>query len=93
MAISTQPCRLWPNWCAGEAVFYYATDLFRAKIEATGAVYRSYGPQASFERKLGYGGMLGGMAGLIEAAEEILPDVLSQVRDDQPDYCLLRRTA
>ena len=73
----------------GEKVFYYATDLFRAKIEATGATYRSYGPQEVFERKLAYGGMLGGMAGLIEAAEELLPDVLPQVRDDHPDYLLL----
>lgn len=73
----------------GEKVFYYATDLFRAKIEATGATYRSYGPQEVFERKLAYGGMLGGMAGLIEAAEEVLPHVLPQVRDDQPDYLLL----
>ncbi len=73
----------------GERVIYYATDLFRAKIEATGAAYRSYGAQEIFERKLAYGGMLGGMAGLIEAAEEILPDVLAQVRTDQPDYLLL----
>lgn len=73
----------------GETIFYYATDLFRAKIEATGATYRSYGPQELFERKLAYGGMLGGMAGLIEAAEDILPSVLPQVRDDQPDYLLL----
>lgn len=73
----------------GETVFYYATDLFRAKIEAAGATYRSYGPQEVFERKLAYGGMLGGMAGLIEAAEEVLPHTLRQVRDDQPDYLLL----
>lgn len=73
----------------GEEVVYYATDLFRTKIEATGALYRSYGSQEIFERKLAYGGMLGGMAGLIEAAEEILPDVLAQVRADQPDYLLL----
>lgn len=73
----------------GEEVVYYATDLFRPKIEATGATFRSYGPQEIFERKLAYGGMLGGMAGLIEAAEEILPDLLMQVRDDQPDYLLL----
>lgn len=73
----------------GEQVFYYATDLFQAKIEATGATFRSFGPQEIFERKLAYGGMLGGMAGLIEAAEEVLPDTLSQVRDDQPDYLLL----
>lgn len=73
----------------GEKVMYYATDPFQAKIEATGATFRSYGPQALFERKLAYGGMLGGMAGLIEATEEILPMVLPQVRDDRPDYLLL----
>ncbi|MBX3016064.1 MAG: hypothetical protein KF832_31370, partial [Caldilineaceae bacterium] len=73
----------------GERVIYYATDLFRPKIEATGAIFRSYGPQAIFERKLAYGGMLGGMAGLMEATEEILPTLLPQVRDDRPDYLLL----
>ncbi|MBV7329457.1 glycosyl transferase family 1 [Chloroflexi bacterium TSY] len=73
----------------GEKVVYYATDLFRAKVEATGAEYRSFGPQELFERQLAYGGIFGGMAGLIEATEEILPNLLAELRDDLPDYLLL----
>ncbi len=73
----------------GERIIYYATDLFRAKVAATGAEYRSYGPQERFERKLAYGGIFGGMVGLMEAAEEILPDLLLELRDELPDYLLL----
>lgn len=73
----------------GERVIYYATELFQAKVEATGAEYRSYGSQELFERKLAYGGILGGMAGLLEATEEILPDLLIALRDERPDYLLL----
>lgn len=73
----------------GERVVYYATELFQAKVEATGAEYRSYGPQELFERKLAYGGIFGGMVGLLEATEEILADLLAQVREERPDYLLL----
>lgn len=73
----------------GERVIYYATDLFQAKIAATGAEYRSYGPHETFERKLAYGGIFGGMVGLLEATAAILPDLLAQVRDERPAYLLL----
>lgn len=73
----------------GERIIYYATEPFRAKVEATGVEYRSFGPQELFERQLAYGGIFGGMAGLIETTEEILPDLLRELRDDLPDYLLL----
>ncbi len=73
----------------GERIIYYATDLFRAKVEATGAEYRSYGPQELFERQLAYGGIFGGMAGLMEASEDILPTLLPALQANLPDYLLL----
>lgn len=73
----------------GERIIYYATDPFRAKIEATGAEFRSYGPQEIFERRLAATGIFGGMLGLLEATEEILPDLLADVRQVAPNYLLL----
>jgi MGT family glycosyltransferase len=77
----------------GEDVTYYATEPFRAKVEATGAVFRSYGAHDLFERNLSSGGMLGGMAGLIETTEAILPELLSAVRAEAPDYLLVEAHA
>jgi MGT family glycosyltransferase len=72
----------------GERVTYFASEPFRARIEATGARFRSCGAHELFERNLGRGGILGGMAGLLETAEEILPDLLGAVREERPDYLL-----
>jgi MGT family glycosyltransferase len=73
----------------GEQVTYYATEPFRSGIENTGAQFHSYGPQELFERNLAIGGMLGGMGGLIETTETILPELERQLRVEQPDYLLL----
>ncbi len=72
----------------GERVTYFASEPFRARVEATGAAFRSCGPHELFERNLGRGGILGGMAGLLETAEEILPDLLDAVHQERPDYLL-----
>jgi MGT family glycosyltransferase len=77
----------------GERVFYYATPPFRDKIEQTGATFRSLGAQAGFERNLAHGGILGGMAGLIETTELLLPELLRQVEEDAPDYLLVEAHA
>lgn len=77
----------------GERVTYYATEPFRPKIERTGAAFRAYGDHDLFEANLASGGMLGGMAGLIDTTERILPDLLAQVRDDDPDYLLVEAHA
>jgi len=77
----------------GERVVYYATQPFRSKIESTGAEYRSLGDQSLFERNLAQGGILGGMAGLIETTEEILPALLTHVQQDAPDYLLVEAHA
>jgi MGT family glycosyltransferase len=77
----------------GERVFYYATPPFRDKIEQTGAIFRSLGEQAGFERNLARGGVLGGMAGLLETTELLLPELLRQVEEDAPDYLLVEAHA
>ena len=77
----------------GDAVHYLATEPFRTKIEATGATFGSYGDHALFERSLGRGGLLGGMAGLLETAEEILPRVLDVLREVEPDLLLVEAHA
>jgi len=77
----------------GERVIYYATEPFRAKVERTGAEFRSYGDHELFERNLGAGGMLGGMAGLIETTEQILPALAEELRTTRPDYLLIEAHA
>ncbi len=72
----------------GERVHYFATEPFRAKIEQTGAAYHSLGQQSIFERNLARGGILGGMSGLMESTEEILPNLLSEVEALAPDLLL-----
>ena len=77
----------------GERVVYFATEPFRAKVEATGAEFRSYGDHGLFERNLGSGGMLGGMAGLMETTERILPGLVEEFRAARPDYLLVEAHA
>jgi MGT family glycosyltransferase len=77
----------------GEDVIYYATPPFREKIVSTGAEFRSYGEHESFERKLGHGGLLGGMAGLIETTEGIMDALVSEMETTRPDYILMEAHA
>jgi MGT family glycosyltransferase len=77
----------------GERVVYFATGPFRAKVERTGAEFRSYGDHALFERNLGAGGMLGGMAGLMETTEQILPALVEEFRAARPNYLLIEAHA
>lgn len=77
----------------GEEVSYYATEPFRAKVEAVGGTFHAYGAHDLFERNLATGGMLGGMAGLIETTEAILPELLASVRAEAPDYLLVEAHA
>lgn len=77
----------------GECVTYFSSSVFRSKIESTGSQFHSYGEQSLFERNLSCGGMLGGMAGLIQTTEAILPELLERVRALNPDYLLLEAHA
>ena len=77
----------------GERAVYFATEPFRSRIEATGASFRTYGEHGLFERNLSQGGMLGGMAGLMQTTEEILPALIAQVQEEEPDYLLVEAHA
>jgi MGT family glycosyltransferase len=77
----------------GDAVHYFATEPFRARIEATGASFASYGDHALFERNLGHAGMLGGMEGLLRTADEILDALLDEVRRIEPELLLVEAHA
>jgi MGT family glycosyltransferase len=77
----------------GERAFYFATEPFRDKIEQAGAVFRSFGDHSLFERNLAHGGILGGMSGLMESAEAVLPALIQQVEHDAPDYLLVEAHA
>ena len=87
LPLMTELCR------RGERVVYFATEPFRAKVERTGAEFRSYGDHDMFERGLGAGGMLGGMAALIETTEQILPALVEALRAARPDYLLVEAHA
>jgi len=77
----------------GEHVVYFATEPFRARVERAGARFRSYGDHRLFERNLGAGGMLGGMAGLMETTGQILPALLEEIRAARPAYLLVEAHA
>ncbi len=73
----------------GEHVVYYATDAFRDKIERTGVIYRSYNRHSNFPATETQGGPFGFMARAIEAAEQMLPRLLEELRAEPPDYLVL----
>ena len=73
----------------GERVVYFATEPFRAHIEATGAVYASYGDPQSFIPPAHTGGLYSVMAWLMGLAEEILPELLERIRAEKPSYLLV----
>jgi MGT family glycosyltransferase len=77
----------------GERIAYFATEPFRARVERAGAEFRSYGCQEMFERNLGAGGMLGGMSGLMQTTEQILPGLIREIRAARPDYLLIEAHA
>jgi MGT family glycosyltransferase len=77
----------------GERVIYYATEPFRKPIQDSGAWFRSYGDHELFERNLARGGILGGMDGLLQTTEEILPGFAKNVYRDEPDYLLVEAHA
>ena len=77
----------------GEDITYYATPPFREKIVSTGAEFRSYCEHDIFERQLGHGGLLGGMAALIETTEGIMDALVSEMETTRPDYILMEAHA
>lgn len=75
----------------GEAVIYYGTENFRAKIEATGATFRPYAQLTDryFEENAldGSNPTLTGRR-MLEQTRRMLPELIAEARDEQPDYIL-----
>lgn len=73
----------------GERIVYFATEPYRAQVEATGAVFADYGEAARFVPPAHTGGLYSVMAYLMGLAEGVLPDVLRRLATDAPDYLLI----
>ena len=75
----------------GHQVAYFATEEYRAKIEATGAAFRAY---TAIQDDYFTGRSLSGSVpqkvahALITTAGEILPELLDIARAEKPDYIL-----
>ncbi len=75
----------------GETIIYYGTESFRAKIEATGAIFRPYTQldDSYFESNQldGSNPTLTGRY-MLEQSRRMLPDLIAAARAEQPDYIL-----
>jgi len=75
----------------GEIVHYYLTDTFRSAIEATGAVFKSYGsrlvggPKRGARRHPAPSTILEGM---LEECCEVYQQVIDAVQAEPPDYII-----
>jgi len=73
----------------GERVVYYATEPYRASVDAAGAEYRSYGEAEAFRPPVHTGGLYSVMAWEIGLAETLLAHLLAELRQLAPDYLLI----
>ena len=64
----------------GERVVYLATEPWRSRVEASGAVFAAYEADAAlFDPPAHRGGLYSVMAYLMGVAEQVMPDVLRQI--------------
>lgn len=74
----------------GERVIYYSAERSRANIEQTGAEFRAYVyGHNDFDPNPPTEGLFSDMERLLKLSEAMLPGLLQEVRDLQPDYLLL----
>lgn len=69
----------------GEHVTYFASDEFREKIEATGAVYKRYAADMDFFKA---GGSAGPLLGVIRSAPDVIAGILAQTTGQHFDYLI-----
>ncbi|MBI5713232.1 MAG: glycosyl transferase [Chloroflexi bacterium] len=72
----------------GERVIYYCTETYRAKIESTGAEFRSYGAEYDFAPGQDAVTPFRAMSLILEAGEGVIAKVIDPVRAEKPDYIL-----
>ena len=77
----------------GDEVTYFSTATFEARIQVTGAHFRAYSSSYSFEqtRKVAHVVYLGYQ--VAEATYALLPDVLSSIAEERPDYLMFDMSA
>lgn len=77
----------------GDQVVYFAIPDFASRIEATGAEYRDYRASKAFEesRTVAHTIHTGGL--VAEATYALLPEVLSSVQEERPDYLFFDMSA
>lgn len=74
----------------GERVVYYSAERSRARIEQTGAEFRAYAyDHNDFDPNPPTEGLFSDMERLLKLTEAMLPGLLQELRDLQPDYLLL----
>src|SRR4051794_1737499 len=74
----------------GEDVVFYGTGRSRQKIEDTGAQYRFYGHgHDEFSPTPPAEGLFSDMSRLLALTEQLLPDLLTEIRAFAPDYLLI----
>ncbi len=77
----------------GDTVTYYSTPTFAEKINSTGADFRAYSNSNAFEesRKISHTVFVGSQ--VAEATHALLPEVLSSVESERPDYLIFDMSA
>jgi MGT family glycosyltransferase len=77
----------------GDDVTYYSTPTFAEKIKSTGANFRAYGNSTAFEqaRKISHTVFVGSQ--VAEETYALLPEVLSAVETERPDYLVFDMSA
>ena len=73
----------------GENITYYSIERYKQDIESSGAHFRSYSHPDMVEPRFHEGGHIGVMAYLASAALSILPALLKEIKEIEPDYILL----
>jgi MGT family glycosyltransferase len=73
----------------GEKIVYYATDPFRPNVIAAGAEFARYGDTEIFTPGAHTGGLHSVMAWEMTLAEHLLPRLIDEVADANPDYLLI----
>jgi MGT family glycosyltransferase len=74
----------------GDRLLYFGTDPYRPAIEACGARFVRYpGEAAMFDPPAHTGGLYSVMAYLITIADQILPELLTRLEAERPDYLLI----
>lgn len=72
----------------GEKVSYFASELFRAKIEAAGAMFFSYSEDLDIFKAGGKPGHGGGLLSVISKAPSVIADILAQTAGIKFDYLI-----